>query len=99
MNNREGWVCPLCGRGVAPDVKVCPCVSEPVETKTSDPLEPFRNPEREDEPWLYRPRYQWPVPMWPPDPRKFWYGPRYPGDPSYVPDQYVVMCGNTCGGC
>lgn len=29
---KEGWVCPVCGRGVAPGVKVCPC-STAVETK------------------------------------------------------------------
>lgn len=21
----KGWVCPICGHGVSPDVKVCPC--------------------------------------------------------------------------
>ena len=25
-----GWICPICGRGVAPNVKVCPCKSEPM---------------------------------------------------------------------
>lgn len=25
---REGWVCPVCGRGVAPDMTYCPCQCE-----------------------------------------------------------------------
>lgn len=24
-NNARGWICPKCGNGVAPNVKVCPC--------------------------------------------------------------------------
>jgi rubredoxin len=23
----KGWICPVCGRGVAPHVQVCPCVT------------------------------------------------------------------------
>ena len=29
-NDNKGWICPICGRGVAPNVKVCPCKSEPM---------------------------------------------------------------------
>ncbi len=25
---RDGWVCPLCGRGVSPELLVCPCVHD-----------------------------------------------------------------------
>ena len=24
----KGWICPICGRGVAPNVTVCPCQEE-----------------------------------------------------------------------
>ena len=26
--NQKGWICPVCGRGVAPWVDVCPCQSD-----------------------------------------------------------------------
>ena len=28
MEDNKGWICPICGRGVAPTVKVCPCKGE-----------------------------------------------------------------------
>ena len=24
----KGWICPICGHGVSPDVPVCPCKDE-----------------------------------------------------------------------
>ena len=37
-----GWICPICGRGVAPNVKVCPCKSEP--TYVPYPIYPWIYP-------------------------------------------------------
>lgn len=28
FGKQEGWICPVCGRGVAPWVNACPCQSE-----------------------------------------------------------------------
>lgn len=28
FGKQEGWICPVCGRGVAPFVDVCPCQSD-----------------------------------------------------------------------
>lgn len=28
FGKQEGWICPVCGRGVAPWVDVCPCQSD-----------------------------------------------------------------------
>lgn len=43
-----GWVCPVCGAGVAPSEKVCPCHPIPVAV----PIEWRPNPPRFDgEPW------------------------------------------------
>ena len=28
---QQGWVCPVCGRGLAPWVSVCPCMSPKIE--------------------------------------------------------------------
>lgn len=25
VNGQEGWICPKCGRAIAPNVTVCPC--------------------------------------------------------------------------
>lgn len=28
FGKQEGWICPVCGRGVAPWIDVCPCQSD-----------------------------------------------------------------------
>lgn len=28
LDKKEGWICPVCGRGVAPWVNMCPCQSD-----------------------------------------------------------------------
>lgn len=42
---KYGWVCPVCGRGVAPDQPVCPCHGEykyiPVPTYPTYPPYPY----------------------------------------------------------
>ena len=42
MEDNKGWICPICGRGVAPNVKVCPCKSEPIYV--SYPIYPWIYP-------------------------------------------------------
>lgn len=42
MEDNKGWICPVCGRGVAPNVKVCPCKSEPIYV--SHPIYPWIYP-------------------------------------------------------
>lgn len=34
-SKQEGWICPVCGRGVAPWVDVCPCQSGQISYGTS----------------------------------------------------------------
>ena len=31
MENKKGWICPVCGRGMAPWVKSCDCVTQEVQ--------------------------------------------------------------------
>lgn len=31
FGKQEGWICPVCGRGVAPWMSVCPCTSNSLE--------------------------------------------------------------------
>ena len=46
MEDNRGWICPICGRGVAPNVKVCPCKSEPMYV--SYPIYPWIYPSYPD---------------------------------------------------
>lgn len=54
-----GWICPVCGRGVAPTEKFCPCTIRGKRVAT-DPID--------DYPSIY-PVYPWTYPTYP-----IWYG-------------------------
>lgn len=36
-----GWICPVCGRGVAPDQKYCGCRPQPTPIYPSYPVYPY----------------------------------------------------------
>ncbi len=38
----EGWVCPVCGRGLAPWVTECPCYKEPPVIKFDGDIEALK---------------------------------------------------------
>ena len=48
MTNTVGWSCPVCGRGLAPWVQVCPCRDMPVvpvpQVPTIQPYTPWIQP-------------------------------------------------------
>ena len=39
MNDHKGWICPRCGRALAPDMKVCPYCGVSI-APTTEGLEP-----------------------------------------------------------
>lgn len=36
-----GWICPVCGRGVAPDQKYCGCRPQPIPIYQTYPVYPY----------------------------------------------------------
>lgn len=48
---KEGWICPNCGGGIAPDVERCPCKPMNPYPSPSDPIpwRPFPTPS----PWKF----------------------------------------------
>ena len=55
-----GWICPVCGRGVAPDVGVCPCQDVEPAPAYYPPLPPWYYPYYP--PWQPGPYYYPPGP-------------------------------------
>jgi len=40
-HNRYGWICPICGRSVAPDQKYCGCRPQPAPIYPYYPVYPY----------------------------------------------------------
>lgn len=53
-NNRKGWQCPVCKRGVAPTVEFCDCVAKPVQV---GPFYPYPYPHWYQRYWIGDPPY------------------------------------------
>ena len=41
QNNNYGWICPVCGRGVAPDQKYCNCKPQVYPIYPTYPIYPY----------------------------------------------------------
>lgn len=40
FGKKEGWICPVCGRGLAPWVDACPCKNDAGVTRTTTTTNP-----------------------------------------------------------